>query len=78
MKTSLPSTLTAKKVYEDEIFGQQDILQFFTDVWWHFKLFIYDNECQCSILILLYSQIAKYVRSPNIWLLFSLCTVVGA
>ena len=28
--TSLPSTLTAKKVYEDEIFGRQDILKFFS------------------------------------------------
>ena len=28
--TSLPSTLTAKKVYEDQIFGRQDILQFFS------------------------------------------------
>ena len=26
----LLSTLTAKKVYEDEIFGRQDILQFFS------------------------------------------------
>ena len=26
--TSLPSTLTAKKVYEDGIFGRQDILHF--------------------------------------------------
>ena len=28
--TSLPSTLTAKKVYEDEILGRQDVLQSFS------------------------------------------------
>ena len=80
MKTSLPSTLTAKKVYEDKNFDRQDIITIFHRRLGHFKLFIYDNECQCSILISLYSQIVKYVRvvAPNIWLLFSLCTVVGA
>ena len=30
--TSLPSTLTEKKVHEDEVFDRQDILQFFSDL----------------------------------------------
>ena len=29
---SLPSTLTTKKVHEDEVFDRQDILQFFSDL----------------------------------------------
>ena len=36
-QTSLPSTLTAKKVYEDDIFGRQDILQFFSGEFKDFK-----------------------------------------
>ena len=30
--TSLPSTLTAKKIHEVKIFGRQDILQFFSGI----------------------------------------------
>ena len=30
--TSLPSTSTAEKIHEDENFGRQDILQFFSGV----------------------------------------------
>ena len=35
--TSLPSTLTPKKKSEDEIFGRQDILQFFSGEFKGFK-----------------------------------------
>ena len=34
---SLPSTLTAKKVLEDENFGRQGILQFLSEVFKDFK-----------------------------------------
>ena len=41
--TSLPSTLTAKKVHEDKIFGRQDILQFFPGVSKDYKYVKYPN-----------------------------------